>query len=160
MNRLFLSACALAFGLAPACVIHVRDGEIQLDGRSHRTVSTVDAPQPVAPYSQAVLTENTLWAAGQIGLSPQSGELVEGGVAAETRRALENHRAVLEAAGFSLRDVVQVQVFLVDVAEYAAMNEVYAGFFPDPAPARTTVAVAALPLGARVEIQLVAVRRD
>ena len=99
---------------------------------------------PVGPYSQAVVVEDTLFAAGQVGLDPQRAQLVAGGAAAETRRALENQRAVLEAAGFTLRDVVQVQVFLTDMADYAAMNEVYAGFFPAPPPARTTVQVAAL----------------
>jgi 2-iminobutanoate/2-iminopropanoate deaminase len=154
------AALLLALALVPACVIHVREGEIQLDGASHRTVSTVRAPQPVGPYSQAVVVEDTLYATGQVGLDPTTGRLVEGGIAAETRRALENQRAVLEAAGFSLRDVVTVQVFLTDIADYATMNEVYASFFPTPPPARTTVQVVALPLGARVEIQLVAARRD
>jgi 2-iminobutanoate/2-iminopropanoate deaminase len=153
-------ACALTLTLAPACVLHVRDGELQLDGSSHRVVSTARAPQPVGPYSQALRTEDTLYASGQVGLDPATARLVEGGVAAQTRRALENQRAVLEAAGYSLRDVVAVQVFLTDMADYAAMNEAYASFFPTPAPARTTVQVVALPLGARVEIQLVAVRRD
>jgi 2-iminobutanoate/2-iminopropanoate deaminase len=155
-----LLACALALALTPACVVHVRDGEIQLDGRTHSIVSTVRAPLPVGPYSQAVVVDETLYAAGQVGLDPQTGLLVEGGVVAETRQALANQRAVLEAAGFSLRDVVLAQVYLADLGDYAAMNEVYSGFFPAPAPARTTVGVAALPKGARVEIQLVAMRRD
>jgi len=151
-------AALLALALAPGCVIHVR--ELRLAGRPHDTVSTVAAPQPVGPYSQAVVVGDTLYAAGQIGIDPQTGVLVEGGVEAETRQALENQRAVLRAAGFGLADVVLVQVYLADLADYAAMNEVYASTFGDPAPARTAVQVGALPKGARVEIQLVAVRRD
>lgn len=160
MSTLRPLGCLLALALAPACVVHVRDGEIQLDPPAQRSVSTVAAPQPVGPYSQGVLSGDTLWAAGQIGIDPQTGQLVPGGVAAQTRRALENQRAVLEAAGLSLRDVVLAQVYLTDLADYAAMNEVFAAVFPAPYPARTTVQVAGLPRGARVEIQLVAVRRD
>ena len=122
-------------------------------------VSTPEAPQAIGPYSQAFRAGDTLYLAGQLGLDPATRELVPGGIQAETRRALENLKAVLAAAGFSLREVVQAQVFLADLADFAAMNEVYATYFPEEPPARATVQVAALPRGARVEIALVAVRK-
>ena len=122
-------------------------------------VSTPEAPQAIGPYSQAFRAGDTLYLAGQLGLDPATRELVPGGIQAETRRALENLKAVLAAAGFSLGEVVQAQVFLADLADFAAMNEVYATYFPADPPARATVQVAALPRGARVEIALVAVRK-
>lgn len=124
-----------------------------------RAISTHRAPAAIASYSQAIQVGRTLYLSGQVGLDPASGQLVAGGIQAEARRALDNCRAVLEAAGFTLADVVQVQVFLTDVGEYAAFNEVYATYFPPPAPARAAVAVAALPRGARVEVLMTAVRR-
>jgi 2-iminobutanoate/2-iminopropanoate deaminase len=124
-----------------------------------RAIATDRAPAAIASYSQAIQVGNTLYLAGQIGLDPATRELVPGGLQAEARRTLDNCRAVLEAAGFTLADVVQVQVFLADVGDYAAFNEVYAGYFPPPAPARAAVAVAALPRGARVEVLMTAVRR-
>lgn len=114
------------------------------------------APHPVGPYSQAIEADGWVWCAGQIGLDPQSGELVRGGAAAEAERALRSLEAVLDGAGASLGDVVKTTVFLADMADFAAVNEVYARFFPDPPPARSTFAVAALPRGARVEIEAVA----
>ncbi|QXD17206.1 RidA family protein [Rhodocaloribacter litoris] len=125
-------------------------------GRS--VVATGAAPAAVGPYSQAVRVGNLLFLAGQIGLDPATGQLVEGGVVAETRQAMENLRAVLEAAGFSMADVVQAQVFLADLNDYAAMNEVYASFFDGPPPARAAVEVARLPRDARVEIMMTAAR--
>ncbi len=122
-------------------------------------VSTPEAPQAIGPYSQAFRAGDTLYLAGQLGLDPATRELVPGGIQAETRRALENLKAVLATAGFSLGEVVQAQVFLADLADFAAMNEVYATYFPAEPPARATVQVAALPRGARVEIALVAVRK-
>jgi len=124
-----------------------------------RAIATDRAPAAIAAYSQGILVGDTLYLAGQVGLDPATGQLVPGGLQAEARRALENCKAILEAAGFKLADVVQVQVFLADVADYAAFNEVYAPYFPQPAPARAAVAVAALPRGARVEVLMTAVRR-
>ena len=126
---------------------------------ARRAISTDRAPAALASYSQAILVGDSLYLAGQVGLDPATGQLVSGGLQAEARRALENCKAILEAAGFKLADVVQVQVFLADVSDYAAFNEVYAGYFPPPAPARAAVAVAALPRGARVEVLMTAVRR-
>lgn len=123
-------------------------------------VETNGAPEAIGPYSQAILAGNTLYLAGQLGLDPATGELVEGGIEAQTRRALQNLGAVLGEAGFDFDDAVQSQVFLADLDEFGAMNEVYASFFGDRPPARATVEVARLPRDARVEIQLIAVRGD
>jgi len=126
---------------------------------AREAISTALAPLPIGPYSQAVRTGDVLWLAGQVGIDPSTGRLVEGGTAAEARQALENLGAVLAAAGFSFGDVVQAQVFLADIADFSVVNPVYAERFEREPPARATVAVAALPGGARVEIQMVAVRR-
>lgn len=123
-----------------------------------RIIATENAPKALAVYSQGVEVGNTLYLAGQIGLDPATRKLVEGGVQAETRRAIENCRAVLEAAGYSLRDVVQVQVLLADIGDYQAMNEIYATYFQEDPPARAAYAVAALPAGAQVEILMTAVK--
>lgn len=123
-----------------------------------RIISTDKAPKALAVYSQGVEVGNTLYLAGQIGLDPATRKLVEGGVQAETRRAIENCRAVLEAAGYSLKDVVQVQVLLADIGDYQAMNEVYASYFQENPPARAAYAAAALPGGAQVEILMTAVK--
>jgi 2-iminobutanoate/2-iminopropanoate deaminase len=123
-----------------------------------RIISTENAPKALAVYSQGVQVGDALYLAGQIGLDPATRKLVEGGVQAETRRAIENCRAVLEAAGYSLEDVVQVQVFLVDIGDYQAMNEVYATYFKESPPARAALAVAALPGGAQVEVLMTAVK--
>ena len=116
------------------------------------------AGKPVGPFSPAVRTEQAIYVSGQVGEDPTTHRLAEG-TAAQTAQALENVRAVLEAAGATLDDVVRAGVFLTDMREFKAMNEVYARYFQSPFPARTTVQVAALPLGAAVEIDVVAVRR-
>lgn len=121
-----------------------------------RRIETGHAPLPVGPYSQAIEVDGWTWCAGQVGLDPQTGQLVEGGAAAEAERALRNLEAVLDAAGATFADVVKTTVFLADIGDFAAVNEVYARFFPDPPPARSSFAVAALPRGARVEIEAVA----
>ncbi len=123
-----------------------------------RIIATEAAPAALAVYSQAVEAGDTLYLAGQIGLDPATRKLVEGGVEAETRRALDNCKAILNAAGYTLGDVVQVQIFLADIGDYAAMNAVYAGYFPENPPARAALAVAALPGGAQVEILMTAVK--
>lgn len=125
---------------------------------TRRAVSTSSAPSAVGPYSQAIATDELVFCSGQVGLDPMSGELVAGGVEAETERALKNLEAVLDAAGCSLGDVLKTTCFLADIADFAVFNAVYARFFPDPPPARSTFQVAALPKGARVEIEAVAVR--
>ncbi len=125
-----------------------------------QVVSTENAPAAVGPYSQAVRCGNLIYTAGQLGLDPQSGRLVAGGIEAQTRQALTNLQAVLEAAGATLSDVVKTTVFLQDIRDFGAMNRVYARFFPSSPPARSAVQVAALPLGGLVEIEAVAVVED
>lgn len=121
-----------------------------------RRIDTDLAPRPVGPYSQAIEADGWVWCAGQVGVDPSSGRLVEGGAAAEAERALRNLEGVLDAAGATMADVVKTTIFLADIADFGAVNEVYVRFFPDPAPARSTFAVAALPRGALVEIEAVA----
>lgn len=119
-------------------------------------VRSKSAPTPVGPYSQAV-DGGAIYCAGQIGSDPSTGELVHG-VVAQTARALGNLEEVLKASGLTLKDVVKTTVFMVDLSEYAAMNEEYANHFTPPFPARSTIQAAALPKGARVEIDAIAVR--
>jgi 2-iminobutanoate/2-iminopropanoate deaminase len=125
-------------------------------GTERIIVATDRAPAAVGPYSQAVRIGELVYTAGQIPLDPATGKLVGGGIEAQTRRALENLQAVLEAAGTSLGYVVKTTVFLQDMGDFAAMNGVYAEFFGESPPARSAVEVAALPLGAQVEIEAVA----
>lgn len=123
-------------------------------------VETGGAPAAIGPYSQGIRTGSLVFAAGQLGLDPASGELVQGGVAEQTERALRNVTAVLDAAGASLERVVKTTVFLADMDDFAAMNEVYARHFSAPFPARSTVAVKTLPKGALVEVEAIAVAAD
>lgn len=121
------------------------------------TLSDPHAPEPVGPYSHAALgAHGTLYLSGQTPIDASTGRLVDGDVAVQTRRVFENLAFVLSAAGRTLDDVIKVNVYLVDMQDFAAMNSVYSTFFSAPYPARTTVAVAGLPLGARVEIELIA----
>lgn len=119
-------------------------------------IATNAAPAAIGPYSQAVLVGNRLYLSGQIGIDPATGAMVEGGTEAEARQVLANINAVLTAAGFTFDDVVQAQVFLADLNDYAVFNAVYAGAFGDKYPARAAVQVARLPLDARVEVMMVA----
>jgi 2-iminobutanoate/2-iminopropanoate deaminase len=124
-----------------------------------QVIATEHAPAAVGPYSQAIRCRDLVYTAGQIGLDPQTGKLVEGGIEAQTEQALTNLRAVLEAAGTSMANVIKTTVFLEDIGDFAAMNQVYARFFPGAPPARSAVQVAALPLGSQVEIEVVAIVR-
>lgn len=119
-------------------------------------ISTDRAPKAIGPYSQAVKANGLLFVSGQIALNPSSGQMVEGNVAQQTERVLENLRAIVEAAGSSLDRVVKTTVYLADMGDFAAMNEVYARYFPNDPPARATVAAKDLPRNARVEIDLIA----
>ncbi len=123
-----------------------------------KIVSTEKAPPAIGPYSQAVIAGDLIFTAGQLGIDPQTGELAEG-IAAQTRQALTNLSAVLEAAGSSLDRVVKATVFLARIEDFAAMNTVYAEFFPLQPPARSTVEVVQLPRAALVEIEVIALRR-
>ncbi len=119
-------------------------------------VRTDRAPGAIGPYSQAIVSDGLLFASGQVALDPATGAFAGGDVAAQTERVLLNLRAVLEKGGASLADVLRTTVYLRDMADFAAMNAVYARFFPGAPPARSTVAVAGLPKDARVEIDAIA----
>jgi 2-iminobutanoate/2-iminopropanoate deaminase len=119
-------------------------------------ISTEKGPKAIGPYSQAVRANGFVFISGQGALDPASGALVEGGIAEQTARALENLKGIVEAAGSSLEHAVKLTVFLKDMNDFAAMNEVYARYFPKNRPARTTVEVARLPRDLRVEIDLIA----
>ncbi len=122
-------------------------------------VATERAPGAIGPYSQAIATGDLVFCSGQIGLDPATGEIVPGGIEAETRRVLANLSAVLSAAGSSPAEVVRTTIFLADLADFATVNALYGAWVGVPAPARATVGVAALPRGARVEIDAIARRR-
>jgi 2-iminobutanoate/2-iminopropanoate deaminase len=121
-----------------------------------QAVLTDKIAKPVGPFSPAIVDNGRVYTSGQVAQDPTTGKLIEGGVAAQTTQAINNVEAVLAAAGKSLRDVVKVNVYLTDMKSFAEMNGVYAERFQAPYPARTTVAVVALPLGAAVEIEVVA----
>jgi 2-iminobutanoate/2-iminopropanoate deaminase len=123
---------------------------------SIQIVAAEGAPKAIGPYSQATVANGFVYTAGQIAFNPQTMEIVHGGIKEQTERVMENLRAVLKAAGSDLSRVVKTTVFLVDMADFTAMNEVYATAFGSHKPARSTVAVAALPRGVRVEIDVVA----
>jgi 2-iminobutanoate/2-iminopropanoate deaminase len=124
---------------------------------SRHPVTTTGAPAAIGPYSQAIVSGDLVFCSGQLGLDPASGDLVDG-VEAQAERALRNLSAVLDAAGCSWDDVVKTTIFLADIGDFAAVNAVYARVVADPAPARSTFAVGALPKGGRIEIEAIAVR--
>ena len=119
-------------------------------------VSSPDAPKAIGPYSQAVRSGQVLFVSGQVPLDPESGTMVDGDVAVQTRRVLDNLGAILNAGGLSFADVVRTTVFLADMNDLAAMNQVYGTYFSQPYPARATVQVARLPRDARIEIEVIA----
>lgn len=123
-------------------------------------ITTDKAPKAIGPYSAGVKAGHFVYTAGQLGINPQAGKMVEGGIEAETRQALTNLKNILEAAGSSLGGVVKTTVFLRDINDFAAMNGVYAEFFTENFPARSAIQVAALPLGAAVEVEAVAMVSD
>ena len=123
---------------------------------TRKVILSADAPKPVSAYSQAIQSGSLLFLAGQIPLDPATGKLVSGSIADETKRVFENLRAVLSAAGATLDNVVKTTVYLTNMADFGEFNQVYASQFTKDPPARTTVAVAALPLSARVEIEVIA----
>ena len=119
-------------------------------------VRTDRAPKAIGPYEQALKVDGWVFTSGQIPLDPKTGTMVEGGIGAQTRQVLDNLRAVLEAAGTSMGRVVKTTVYMTNLADFQKMNEVYAEYFPQDKPARSTVGVAALPRGAMIEIDVVA----
>lgn len=125
---------------------------------SRTVVSAPDAPKAIGPYSHAIAAAGLVFCSGQTPIDPTTGELIDGDIAQQTRRVLENLQAVLQAADLSLANIVKTTVFLMDMSDFSAMNAVYAEFFPDAPPARSTVQVAGLPKGARVEIEAIALK--
>jgi 2-iminobutanoate/2-iminopropanoate deaminase len=125
---------------------------------TRQSISSTDAPAALGPYSQAIAAGDLVFCSGQVGIDPVTSDLADG-VAAQAERALRNLSAVLDAAGCTFADVVKTTVFLADIGDFATVNETYARFMPDPPPARSTFAVAALPKGARIEIEAIALRR-
>lgn len=125
---------------------------------SKEIVFTEKAPRPIGPYSQAVVAGGFIFGSGQIPIDPATGEIVEGDIEVQTRRVLENIKAVLKAAGSSLEKVVFVTVFLSDLSDYPRFNEVYAEYFGESPPARTTVEVSRLPKGVKLEVNFIALK--
>lgn len=123
-----------------------------------KAIQTDTAPKAIGPYSQALLANNMLYISGQLGIDPATGKLAEGGTAAQAKQALKNVMAILMDQNMSMSNVVQVQVFLTDIGDFAAVNEIYKTFFTEPYPARAAVQVAALPAGACVEILATAIK--
>ena len=123
---------------------------------TRRAVTTTGAPAAIGPYSQGIVADGLLFTAGQAAFDPSTGQLVEGGIEPETERVMSNLTSVLDAAGCTWGDVIKTTIFLVDMGDFAAVNAIYGRFMSDPPPARSTVGVAALPKGARVEIEAVA----
>lgn len=134
----------------------ITTGEATAEDKSPESISTVAAPAAIGPYSQAIRVGNRLYLAGQIGLDPVTGKLVSEDIQDQTRQVMHNLKAVLQAAGFTLEDVVQAQVYLSNLDHYGAMNSVYATFFGSRPPARAVVEVSRIPRDALVEIMLVA----
>jgi 2-iminobutanoate/2-iminopropanoate deaminase len=127
---------------------------------TRHAVATAGAPAAIGPYSQGIASGQLVFCSGQIGLDPATGSLVEGGVEAQAERALRNIAAVLDAASCSFGDVVKTTLFLADIGDFVTVNAIYGRFMPDPPPARSTFAVGALPKGALVEVEAIAVRPD
>lgn len=123
-----------------------------------RIISTTAAPGAIGPYSQAVEANGTLYISGQVGVDPAAGTMVEGGISEQTEQVLKNIKAILLAAGYTLRDVVKSTCLLSDMTDFKAMNEVYARYYSSDQPARAAFAVKGLPLGALIEIETIAVK--
>lgn len=123
-----------------------------------KAINTTNAPAAIGPYSQAIEACGTVYVSGQLPIDPATGEFAQGGIQAEARQSLTNIKNILAEAGLTMQNVVKVTVLLADISNFAAVNEVYAEFFQAPYPARSAFAVAALPKGANVEIEAIAVR--
>jgi 2-iminobutanoate/2-iminopropanoate deaminase len=121
-----------------------------------KVILTSDAPRPIGPYSQAIVVSNIVYVSGQIPIDPKSGEIIKGNIEEQTERVLENIKAILNAAGFNLEDVVMVFVYLKDLNDFNNFNKIYSKYFSKDPPARVTVEVSNLPRGAKVEIAVIA----
>ena len=149
-----MACCLLA--LTAACTFNIQDNN---DKTMKQRINTENAPAAIGPYSQAIDSGTGLiFVSGQLPIDPATGAFPEGGVQEQTRQSLTNAKAILEAAGLSLANVVKTTVFLADMGDFAAMNEIYAQFFSEPFPARSAVAVKTLPKGALVEVECIAAR--
>ncbi len=126
---------------------------------SKEIVFTEKAPKPIGPYSQAVKVGQWLFVSGQIALDPATGDLIRGGIEEQTTRVFENIKTILEAAGYTLDDIVKVTVYLTDLSDFPKFNEVYSRYFKSNPPARTTVQVSALPRGAKIEVDVIAYKQ-
>jgi 2-iminobutanoate/2-iminopropanoate deaminase len=159
MRKLSLIGLVLAgfAGLVFALFANFDSGHVDAQASKRRAVESADAPKAIGPYSQAIVANGFVYTAGQVGVDPKTGALVEGGIVEQTEQALKNVEAVLKAADSGMEDVVKTTVFLADMNDFAKMNEIYAKRFKQPFPARSTVQVARLPRDARVEIEVVAV---
>jgi 2-iminobutanoate/2-iminopropanoate deaminase len=120
---------------------------------SKKVIATDQAPSAIGPYSQAIATDNLLFISGQLPINPADGRLIDGNIAEKTRQIMENIKAIAREAGANLENIVKTTIFLTDLADFQAVNEAYGKFFPDAPPARSTVLVAALPLGSNIEIE-------
>lgn len=127
-----------------------------MDG--HKVIKTELAPAAIGPYSQAVCAGSMVFISGQLGIDPKTGQLVDGGIESQTQQAIENVKSILSVEALAMKNVVQVQVFLADIKDFAAMNEIYAKYFTPPYPSRAAFQVAALPKGGLIEIMVVAVK--
>ena len=158
--RLFVTALLAPFVAGIACAPPAPARPPEAETQATATTRLSGRIAPVGPYSAGVDTGGLVFLAGQIALDHEGGGLIDGGITEQTHQVMQNLQAVLEEAGLGFENVVRTGVFLVDVNDFAAMNEVYASYFPDGAipPARTTVAVAAIPLGALLEIDMIAAR--
>ena len=145
-----------ALGVVPFADV-VRGAFTATIERMKKIISTSDAPAAVGPYSQAVRVGSTIYCAGQIPLDPKSDQIVAGGIEAQTKRVLDNITAVLKAEGLTFENIVKTTIFLVDLADFQTVNEIYGSYFKQTPPARSTVQVPALPKGARLEIEAIAV---
>lgn len=155
-NTIFAVAASVITGLVFAAFALFESETVKGQTGRKRAIETADAPKAIGPYSQAIVANGFVYAAGQVGVDPKTGTLVEGGIEAQTEQALKNLAAVLKAAGSSMDDAVKTTVFLADISDFTKMNEVYARHFKQPFPARSTVQVARLPRDAKVEIEVVA----
>ena len=159
-RTLLLGLLAAGFaGLIFAGLAFFESGSVDAQTVRKRAAESGDAPKAIGPYSQAMVANGFVYSAGQIGSDPKSGTLVPGGIEEQTEQALKNIAAVLKASGSSMDEAVKTTVFLADINDFAKMNEVYARYFKQPFPARSTVQVARLPRDARVEIEVVALTR-
>ena len=149
----------LILGIAVTVVVHGEEPAQQQSANRRRVIRPEKSPNTGLPYSPGILVGDTLYLSGNLGRSPVTAELVSGGIEAETRQALANMREVLKTAGMDFKDVASVTAYITTFDDFATFNAVYRQFFPNDPPARATVQVAALNVGARIELQMIAVRR-